>query len=87
MGAGRSSLSDDLVKQDIAECKKLLEIESLKALWLRIDFNGNGYVSLAEIDKMVVDMASGNSGPFKDFDNKPALPVSRLPPPLYPSPP
>ncbi len=46
--------------------------ENVKKLWKRVDFNGNGFVSLAEVDKMVVmDQASG--GLFKDFNNKPAL--------------
>lgn len=44
----------------------------VKKLWKRVDFNGNGYVSLAEVDKMVVADAASN-GLFKDFNNKPAL--------------
>jgi len=41
-------------------------------IWREVDFNGNGYVSLAEIDKMVVEHAA-SGGIFKEFDNKPAL--------------
>lgn len=40
--------------------------KSLQSLWRRIDYNGNGMVSLAEIDNLVVDR-------FPDLDNKPAL--------------
>eukprot|EP00933_Yihiella_yeosuensis_P080730 TRINITY_DN94204_c0_g1_i1.p1 TRINITY_DN94204_c0_g1~~TRINITY_DN94204_c0_g1_i1.p1 ORF type:complete len:484 (-),score=97.96 TRINITY_DN94204_c0_g1_i1:78-1529(-) len=44
----------------------------LKQLWKRLDFNGNGIVSLAEIDKMVVEMVAGGSWPAW-LNNKPAL--------------
>ena len=41
--------------------------------WLRrLDFNGNNVVSLAEIDKMVVEMVAGGSWP-EWLNNKPAL--------------
>ena len=89
MGANGSTYSEAAIKQDIEECKQLLTRDSLRALWKQIDFNGNGYVSLAEIDKMVVNMAETQTGPFKDFDNKPALHVplliSHCPPPPAPS--
>jgi len=40
--------------------------KQLQGLWRRIDYNGNGIVSLAEIDKLVVEA-------FPELDNKPAL--------------
>ena len=40
--------------------------DDLRALWARYDFNGNGMLSLAEIDKIVVER-------FPEFDDKPAL--------------
>mmetsp|Transcript_107291 Transcript_107291/g.308671 ORF Transcript_107291/g.308671 Transcript_107291/m.308671 type:complete len:485 (-) Transcript_107291:324-1778(-) len=46
--------------------------ETLKPLWKRLDFNGNNIVSLAEIDKLVVEMVKG--GEWPDWlNNKPAL--------------
>jgi len=50
----------------------LIERSDLKALWRRLDFNGNGIVSLAEIDKMVVELVAGGSWPSW-LNNKPAL--------------
>jgi Ca2+-binding EF-hand superfamily protein len=38
----------------------------LKALWSRMDFNGNNIVSLAEIDKLIVEL-------YPLLDNKPSL--------------
>jgi Ca2+-binding EF-hand superfamily protein len=46
--------------------------ESLKALWKRLDYNGNNVVSLAEIDKMVVELVAGGIWP-NWLNNKPAL--------------
>ena len=63
----------DAFAEDIAACKELLTRESLDSLWRQMDYNKNGTVSLAEIDKLVVSMAADQEGPFKDFDNKPAL--------------
>jgi len=40
--------------------------KELQNLWRRIDYNGNGMVSLAEIDKLVVER-------YPDLNNKPAL--------------
>merc|ERR1711991_27253 len=37
-----------------------------EAMWRRADFNGNGMCSLAELDKLVVEL-------WPQFDNKPAL--------------
>jgi Ca2+-binding EF-hand superfamily protein len=56
------------------EMKKLgiMDPKNLKQLWKRLDFNGNNVVSLAEIDKMVVEMVSGGSWP-QWLNNKPAL--------------
>lgn len=50
----------------------LLKNTDLKALWRRLDFNGNNVVSLAEIDKMVVEMVAGGVWP-EWLNNKPAL--------------
>jgi len=50
----------------------LIEMGSLKELWKRLDFNGNGIVSLAEIDKLVVEMVAGGTWPAW-LNNKPAL--------------
>jgi Ca2+-binding EF-hand superfamily protein len=63
----------DAFAEDVAQCKKLLTAESLHDLWKQMDFNKNGHVSLAEVDKLVVSMATKSEGPFKNFDNKPAL--------------
>jgi Ca2+-binding EF-hand superfamily protein len=46
--------------------------EHLKQLWKRLDFNGNNIVSLAEIDKLVVEMTKGGTWPAW-LNNKPAL--------------
>jgi hypothetical protein len=51
----------------------LKDKDQIKELWSEIDFNGNGYVSLAEIDKMVVQQALIGKGLFKNFNNKSAL--------------
>jgi len=45
---------------------------SLKTLWKRLDYNGNNIVSLAEIDKLVVEKTDGGSWPAW-LNNKPAL--------------
>jgi Ca2+-binding EF-hand superfamily protein len=45
---------------------------ALKQLWKRLDYNGNGIVSLAEIDKMVVELVNGGTWP-EWLNNKPAL--------------
>eukprot|EP00933_Yihiella_yeosuensis_P070415 TRINITY_DN7847_c0_g1_i2.p1 TRINITY_DN7847_c0_g1~~TRINITY_DN7847_c0_g1_i2.p1 ORF type:complete len:461 (+),score=83.62 TRINITY_DN7847_c0_g1_i2:71-1453(+) len=50
----------------------LIEHDSLRSLWKRLDFNGNNVVSLAEIDKMVVEMVAGGTWPAW-LNNKPAL--------------
>jgi len=50
----------------------LQSADSLKALWKRLDFNGNNIVSLAEIDKFVLEMVSGGTWPAW-LNNKPAL--------------
>jgi len=59
------------VEQEIAKLG-LGDLESLKSLWKRLDFNGNNIVSLAEIDKLVVEMVAGGSWPAW-LNNKPAL--------------
>eukprot|EP00928_Gymnodinium_smaydae_P081870 TRINITY_DN65308_c1_g1_i1.p1 TRINITY_DN65308_c1_g1~~TRINITY_DN65308_c1_g1_i1.p1 ORF type:complete len:491 (+),score=124.58 TRINITY_DN65308_c1_g1_i1:62-1534(+) len=45
---------------------------SLKALWKRLDYNGNNIVSLAEIDKLVVELVANQQWPAW-LNNKPAL--------------
>mmetsp|Transcript_66055 Transcript_66055/g.157959 ORF Transcript_66055/g.157959 Transcript_66055/m.157959 type:complete len:556 (+) Transcript_66055:96-1763(+) len=50
----------------------LIERSDLKKLWRRLDYNGNNVVSLAEIDKLVVDLVSGGVWP-NWLNNKPAL--------------
>jgi Ca2+-binding EF-hand superfamily protein len=50
----------------------LLQTTNLKQLWKRIDCNGNNIVSLAEIDKLAVDMCEAGTWP-KFLNSKPAL--------------
>merc|ERR1740138_1037430 len=50
----------------------IIEISDLKQLWKKLDYNGNNIVSLAEIDKMVVELVSGGTWPAW-LNNKPAL--------------
>jgi len=50
----------------------LVSMSDLKSMWKRLDFNGNNVVSLAEIDKMVVDLVKGGVWPAW-LNNKPAL--------------
>jgi len=50
----------------------LTEVRDLKKLWRRLDFNGNNVVSLAEVDKLVVEMTAGGAWPAW-LNNKPAL--------------
>jgi len=50
----------------------LTDVETLKSLWKRLDYNGNNIVSLAEIDKMVVELVNGGHWPSW-LNNKPAL--------------
>lgn len=45
---------------------------SIKQLWKKLDYNGNNVVSLAEIDKMVVELVAGGTWP-QWLNNKPAL--------------
>ncbi|CAJ1353909.1 unnamed protein product [Effrenium voratum] len=44
----------------------------IKELWKRLDYNGNNIVSLAEIDKLTVDLVSTGAWPAW-LNNKPAL--------------
>jgi Ca2+-binding EF-hand superfamily protein len=57
-----------------ADMKKmgLIEKSDLKKMWRKLDYNGNGIVSLAEIDKMVVELVAGGIWPAW-LNNKPAL--------------
>jgi len=50
----------------------LIDKTDLKKMWRKLDYNGNNVVSLAEIDKMVVELVAG--GIWPDWlNNKPAL--------------
>lgn len=62
----RLSLEEEMKKYGMTETG------DLKQLWKRLDFNGNGVVSLAEVDKMVVEMVQGGAWPSW-LNNKPAL--------------
>lgn len=62
----RMSLDQELVELGLTSS------DALKQLWKRLDYNGNGVVSLAEIDKMVVELVEGGSWPAW-LNNKPAL--------------
>lgn len=74
MGAGASvqSAHDDSF-EDMNDL--LHDRPRMRALWKRIDFNGNGKVSLAEIDKMIVDLQNDAAAnpEFQGLNNKPAL--------------
>lgn len=50
----------------------LVDTDSLKQMWKKLDYNGNNVVSLAEIDKMVVEQVAGGQWPAW-LNNKPAL--------------
>jgi len=50
----------------------LIETNSLKQLWRKLDINGNNVVSLAEVDKLVVEMTASGVWPTW-LNNKPAL--------------
>eukprot|EP00427_Karlodinium_veneficum_P054010 CAMPEP_0169409972 /NCGR_PEP_ID=MMETSP1017-20121227/59532_1 /TAXON_ID=342587 /ORGANISM="Karlodinium micrum, Strain CCMP2283" /LENGTH=533 /DNA_ID=CAMNT_0009517205 /DNA_START=40 /DNA_END=1640 /DNA_ORIENTATION=- len=50
----------------------LTDTNALKQLWRRLDINGNNVVSLAEVDKLVVEMTAGGAWPTW-LNNKPAL--------------
>jgi hypothetical protein len=77
MGAAASTTINDMRDESIDGARRLFkDKEKLQALWTRIDFNNNQMVSLAEIDKLVVELASapGEDQPvWASFDNKPAL--------------
>jgi len=62
----RLSLEDEMTKLG------LIETNNLKQLWRRLDFNGNNVVSLAEFDKLVVEMTDSGAWPTW-LNNKPAL--------------
>jgi len=62
----RLSLEDEMTKLGF------VKTESLKQLWRRLDFNGNNVVSLAEFDKLVVEMTGSGAWP-NWLNNKPAL--------------
>jgi Ca2+-binding EF-hand superfamily protein len=59
------------IDQELTDLK-LTTKDSLIQLWKRLDYNGNNVVSLAEIDKMVVELVQGGIWPAW-LNNKPAL--------------
>ena len=41
------------LKNEVAQANAILtDRKQIKKIWREVDFNGNGYVSLAEIDKV-----------------------------------
>mmetsp|Transcript_47967 Transcript_47967/g.111215 ORF Transcript_47967/g.111215 Transcript_47967/m.111215 type:complete len:482 (-) Transcript_47967:82-1527(-) len=50
----------------------LTDLGALKAMWKRLDVNDNGIVSLAEVDKLVVELVAAGTWPAW-LNNKPAL--------------
>lgn len=56
----------DEVEEELSQVYGKGGKDKLEALWKEIDFNGNGKVSLAEIDKLVV-------AKYSVLNNKPAL--------------
>lgn len=74
MGAG-ASVKDQVVAATGGEAYQAYAAQwrpkdKLVELWKKLDFNGNGYVSLAEIDKLVV---ANEGNMFDGLNNKPAL--------------
>ena len=47
--------------------------KAVRKLWKHIDYNDNGYVSLAEINKLVVDQNASGKGLLKDVNKAPVL--------------
>jgi len=62
----RMSLDADMKKYG------LVDKDDLKSMWKRLDYNGNNVVSLAEIDKMAVELVQAGTWPAF-MNNKPAL--------------
>lgn len=64
------------IREDLeGEMKQYIDIfdhHAIRTLWKRLDYNGNGIVSLAEVDKMVVELCSGGQWPAY-LNSKPAL--------------
>lgn len=50
----------------------LIDHTKLKEMWRKLDYNGNNIVSLAEIDKLVVELCAAGTWPAW-LNNKPAL--------------
>ena len=46
---------------------------AVRKLWKHIDYNDNGYVSLAEIHKLVTEQCSQGKGLLKDVNKAPVL--------------
>jgi len=62
----RMSLDGEMQKLGVTDA------ETKKSMWKRLDYNGNNIVSLAEIDKFVVELVAGGTWPSW-LNNKPAL--------------
>lgn len=77
MGSSPSVHAQSIQGNSIEEAKELIRNkEHLMELWDRIDDNGNRKVSLAEIHKMVVELAAApgeNQSIWEGLNNKPAL--------------
>ncbi|KAH8051131.1 hypothetical protein JL721_11227 [Aureococcus anophagefferens] len=72
MGAGASSKYQN--PEYVAFMASWGSLEKLQALWSELDVNGNNMVSLAELDKLIVDDIEKKGGArFAGMDNKPAL--------------
>jgi hypothetical protein len=63
-------------QEALAHAKAIFADKNAKSeLWSRLDMNGNGIVSCAEIDHLVVDLSRTNQygGFFKKLNHKPAI--------------
>ena len=75
MGASASLKIEAQRHEAVRKCKTVFSKEHIRELWRRLDSNGNNIVSLAEIDKLVVDLSTTGKyhGFFDGMNNKPAL--------------
>ena len=62
------------VSEAIEQTSELLEDkEKLRELWLRVDENKNGFITLSEFSKMIAEADGDDSPVFSDFDNPKAI--------------
>jgi len=62
------------VSEAIEQTSELLEDkEKLRELWLRVDENKNGFITLSEFSKMIAAADGDDSPVFSDFDNPKAI--------------